>query len=120
MTRKTNIYETLYLLKNAEVFIGTSLHGIVVSTSYGIPHMVLTNRINKLLNYVETWKTTSVKYTDADEIYNNFCKIYSNNEKKNLLVIKNKLIKLALDNFDNINKIINEVYDNYEQRKRIF
>ena len=113
MPRMTNIYETLYILKEAEVFIGTSLHGIIVSTSYGVPHMVLTNKIKKLLNYVQTWETTPINYTKVEEISFNFKKIYNNEEVKNrLLNYRDELIKLSLENFNNINSIINEVNQN--------
>lgn len=113
MPRVTNIYETIYILKNAEVFIGTSLHGIIVSTSYEVPHIVLTDKIKKLLNYIDTWPSTPIKYTKAESIYENFVKIYQNEEvKNNLIQYKEKLIELANENFENINKIINEVYEN--------
>ena len=113
MPRVTNIYETIYILKNAEVFIGTSLHGIIVSTSYEVPHIVLTNKLKKLLNYIDTWPSTPIKYTKVESIYENFLKIYQNEEvKNNLIQYKEKLIELANENFENINKIINEVYEN--------
>ena len=113
MPRVTNIYETIYILKNAEVFIGTSLHGIIVSTSYEVPHIVLTDKLKKLLNYIDTWPSTPIKYTKVESIYENFVKIYQNEEvKNNLIQYKEKLIELANENFENINKIINEVYEN--------
>ena len=109
----TNIYETLYILKNSKMFIGTSLHGIIVSTSYGIPHMVLTNKLSKLLNYVDTWETTSIKYTSIDNMSKNFEHLYNDdNEILNLNKYKKVLIDLAFENFNNINNIINEELEN--------
>lgn len=113
LPRMTNIYETLYILKNSKMFIGTSLHGIIVSTSYGIPHMVLTNKLSKLLNYVDTWETTSIKYTSIDNMSKNFEHLYNDdNEILNLNKYKKVLIDLAFENFNNINNIINEELEN--------
>ena len=112
-TRKTNIYETLYILKNSTFFIGTSLHGIIISTSYCVPHMILTDRINKLIDYMKTWKTSPILYSDADQIFNNFCKLYNNVDYKRKLKIKSKeLIQLVDNNFDRINDMIVKEYEN--------
>ena len=43
-----NIFDSgIYLIKNAKIFIGTSLHGLITSISYEIPHMAFTNKIKK-------------------------------------------------------------------------
>lgn len=110
LMRMTNIYETTFILKNAKMFIGTSLHGIILSTSYNVPHIVLTDKLKKLLNYMDTWNTMPIHYTDACEIFENFKKIYKNQQVQRELEIKSqKLIMLAEENFNNVNKIINEV-----------
>lgn len=111
MPRMTNIYETMYILKHAQMFIGTSLHGIILSTSYCVPHMILTSKLNKLLNYMNTWETSTIHYTEAENIFENFIKLNKDAYARKLLQEKSKeLIKLAEENFDNINDIINEEY----------
>lgn len=117
MCGHTNIYETTYILKEAKVFIGTSLHGIVISTSYSVPHIVLTNKIKKLIDYMETWKTATITYTDVLSMEDNFSKIYNNLEVeiKKLDSIRKEIIEKAEENFDSINNIINGVY--YDEQK---
>jgi hypothetical protein len=45
----------LRLLQGARLFAGTSLHGNLISMSYGVPHVGLTHRVTKLAAYLETW-----------------------------------------------------------------
>ncbi len=107
ISRKTNIYETLYILRHSSFFVGTSLHGIVISTSYCIPHMILTNKINKLLYYMKTWKTSPVLYTEASEMCENFENIYNNSVyQKKLKKKREELIKRVDNNFKTIDNII--------------
>lgn len=113
----TNIFETIYIIKNTEIFIGTSLHGIITATSYYIPHMVLTSKLPKLLNYVNTWDSTPIKYTEVNKLYANINTLLNTpNLKENLIDKANKIIEKAEENFYNINNIINEELNN-EKRK---
>ena len=114
LINETNIYETTYILKNAKIYIGTSLHGIVISTSYCIPHIILTNKIKKLRSYMDSWKTSDIEYTPSSNIYNNFKAIYHNysNEEAKLANRRTTIMKNAEENFDKINKLIIEVYNN--------
>ena len=109
----TNIYETIYIIKNSCLFIGTSLHGIITSTSYCVPHMFLTSKIKKVLNYLDTWTTTPLKYTEVEDIAENVEKILSiPNLKENLEEKSRELIRLVDENFKNINDLINEEIKN--------
>lgn len=110
--RMTNIFETLYILKESKTFIGTSLHGIIVSTSYGVPHMFFTNRIKKLIDYSSTWPSSSNLYTDVATMSENYRFINTESERKKIDEIKEKYIELAFENFENINDIINRELNN--------
>lgn len=105
-----NIYETLYILSHATLYIGTSLHGAITAISYGIPHFALTNKIKKLDDFLETWDTTDIIYSDIDKLSENYEKVSQNYNKfkKKVELQKEKMIKLVDENFQNINKIILE------------
>lgn len=101
-----NIYEIMYLIKNSKLFIGTSLHGLITSISYGIPHMAYTNKIEKQIKFLNTWKTTSIIYTDSDNMcqdINFIMKNYENEKKK--VEQQNKKMQSEVDK--NFKEIIN-------------
>jgi hypothetical protein len=54
-----NIYEIMYLIAKSEVFLGTSLHGVITAQSFNIPFVPLNLKINKLDAYCKSW-TNSV------------------------------------------------------------
>ena len=103
-----NIYEIIYLIKNSRLFIGTSLHGLITSISYGIPHMAYTNKIKKQINFLNTWKTTSVTYTDSINMCKNVDFIIKNYEKEKNKVENQKIIlQNEVDkNFRKINDLL--------------
>ncbi len=105
-----NIYETLYILKNATLYIGTSLHGAITAISYGIPHFALTNKIKKLVDFLETWGTTDIIYSNVDKISDNYEEIAQNyiDFKRKVETERKKMIKLVDENFKKINQIILE------------
>jgi len=49
------IYDIMYLIARARVFVGTSLHGSITALSYAVPHLGLTESIPKLASFLETW-----------------------------------------------------------------
>lgn len=103
-----NIYEIMYIIKNSKIFIGTSLHGLITSIAYGVPHIAYTNEIVKQIKFLNTWRTTPIIYTDPEEMYENVKIILNNyeNNKKNLEEKKCLLESLVEENFENINNII--------------
>jgi hypothetical protein len=65
MIQKPNLWEIMYLIKTASLYIGTSLHGAITSMSFETP--LLCHGPQKLKSYIETWYTTDSS--------NNFCTI---------------------------------------------
>lgn len=104
----SNIYEIIYLIKNSEFFIGTSLHGLITSISYGVPHMAFTDQIKKQINFLNTWNTTPIIYTDAQNMEDNVKKLLENIEESKQLVNqkKDELIALVEENFNKIDVVI--------------
>jgi len=52
---QASIWDIMYTVASAQLFIGTSLHGNVTSQSFAVPHIGLSSRRSKLDYYLETW-----------------------------------------------------------------
>lgn len=67
-----NIYDTMALLKNAKLYLGTSLHGVVTSQSFNVPFVAFTEKIHKLHLYIKTWfpnyENISIDYASFDKV----------------------------------------------------
>lgn len=67
-----NVFEIMALIANAKLYIGTSLHGVITSMSYGIPYIGLNTRIDKLKGYLSTWGHKGLQQMgDVDKFYEN-------------------------------------------------
>ncbi len=106
---QNTIYDTIYVIKNADLFCGTSLHGIITSISYQIPHFALTNNIEKQIDFIKTWKTSEICYTEIKDLSENFGKLYESETNKQIMKEARKnLINLANENFEKIYSILKE------------
>ncbi|WP_373707499.1 polysaccharide pyruvyl transferase family protein [Kaistella sp.] len=61
-----NLYETMFLIKESEIYIGTSLHGVLTAQTFNRPFFVFPEKIGKLRKYIETW------FDNAEELFGNF------------------------------------------------
>jgi len=52
---QNSIYDTMYLIANSSLFIGTSLHGHITAMAYRVPSIALSSVSDKLGNYLSTW-----------------------------------------------------------------
>ena len=70
----------------------------------------MTNKIKKLVDFLETWGTTDIIYSDVDKISDNYEKINQNYSdfKRKVETKRKKMIKLVDENFQKINQIILE------------
>jgi exopolysaccharide biosynthesis predicted pyruvyltransferase EpsI len=50
-----NIWEIMYLIKHAEFYMGTSLHGVITAMSFGKPHFGINKNIQKLDAFLSDW-----------------------------------------------------------------
>lgn len=108
LPEQCNVYETAYILKNAKLYCGSSLHGIITSASYLVPHMALTDNVEKAINFIKTWKTSSIIYTNEDNFCDNAIKLLNEKiDKKDIEKLQTKIIQ----NYEKINLILNEAYD---------
>lgn len=54
LLKRPHIKDTIHLLANASLYIGTSLHGVIVSMSYETPYIGM-RFIEKVAAYLDTW-----------------------------------------------------------------
>lgn len=97
-----NIYDIMYLISKASLFIGTSLHGNITALSYGVPHLGIDKSIEKLDSFLKTWDIDQINgCIDIGEISQRAKDII--NIDRNIIVKKSdSLIKLANINFKNM------------------
>lgn len=50
-----SIFETMFLIGNSDLYIGTSLHGTITAFSFGKPFIPLNRKVKKLDGYCKTW-----------------------------------------------------------------
>ncbi len=105
---KVNIYDIMYLIANSKFFAGTSLHGNITSMAYAVPHIGLNREISKLDNYLKTWDLREQNHCiDFSNLYNEFKKIIKIS-KTALEVKRDELIKLTMNNFEEIFRCLEE------------
>ncbi|CAD5265399.1 conserved hypothetical protein [Alteromonas sp. 38] len=50
-----NVWEIMYVIKNASAFYGTSLHGVITAFAFGKPHYCINKNIDKVNAYIKDW-----------------------------------------------------------------
>lgn len=67
-----NLYEIMFLLKNSNLYLGTSLHGFITAQSFNVPFFVFTQKIQKLKYYLDSWFDNSAEkygsFSDFDKV----------------------------------------------------
>lgn len=111
--KKADVFDTTYILSNAKGFIGSSLHGNLISFSYGVESLLITSERSKNYKYYNTWlKNTSVslalesnlKEVEFSNVGNGSYQYEVERQKK--LVQDNFLrIRNYIDNMSSIDKI---------------
>ncbi len=56
-----NLYETMFLIKESSIYLGTSLHGFITAQSFSVPFFVFDEKINKNEQYIDTWNVANTK-----------------------------------------------------------
>lgn len=57
---RLNVYDLMCLIKESSLYIGTSLHGVITSMSFGVPHVALNRGITKVGEYLKAWGVESL------------------------------------------------------------
>ena len=63
-----SIFDIMYLISHASLYIGTSLHGIITAQSFSVPFIGLNNKLIKVSSYMKTWISESMDCLQFDEI----------------------------------------------------
>ncbi|WP_298528040.1 polysaccharide pyruvyl transferase family protein [uncultured Christiangramia sp.] len=92
-----NIYDIMFLISNASLYLGTSLHGVITAQSFNVPFVGLNKNLTKVESYTTTWigkEYQSLAYEEVEkiiDIYNewNFNKIAIKNREQKELVKEN-------------------------------
>ena len=56
-----NVTTIMSCIANSEMFIGTSLHGVITAMSFNVPYMGINEGIGKLKYYLNTWAPDPLK-----------------------------------------------------------
>lgn len=103
---KLTIWDIMYLIAGARLFIGTSLHGVITSMSYKTPYIGIL--VEKTIRYINTWGIN-----DDHTISRDFDLL----EKVETL-LNNSLV--SLDNYElSYVKQKNEVYSSFSRMKEL-
>lgn len=107
LPEKNTIFDTMFYIANAEVFLGTSLHGNITAISYGVKTVGLDSRVKKLNYFLEEYYIDSYPYAaDIFHIYDELVKSDYVHEK-DILHSRNQLIKLVTAHFQQVLEILN-------------
>ncbi len=105
ISENANIWEIMYSIAAASLFIGTSLHGNVTSQSFAVPHIGLSDRKSKLDFYLEAWDIPEQKICPEISKIHELAKVVLAVPESSRLEKRNELIQLASENLHNILKI---------------
>lgn len=104
-----NIYDIMYLIAKSKLFIGTSLHGNITALSFGVPHLGLNKKIEKLDYFLKSWDIEEINgCIDVDQINEKAQQIIKIDKSK-IIDKRDYLIKLANENFENIFSTRNKI-----------
>jgi polysaccharide pyruvyl transferase WcaK-like protein len=106
LSKTINLYDITYIMMHANLFMGTSLHGNIVSFSYGVPSIGLTNIDTKLPEFIKTWiKPEWGSCFEFEEIKHAYTR-YLAMDKEAYINKSQKIISEARINIENISNII--------------
>ncbi|UQB67454.1 polysaccharide pyruvyl transferase family protein [Epilithonimonas zeae] len=99
------------LIAFSQMYIGTSLHGVITAMSFGVKYMGLNPKQTKVYNYIDTWSNLNVDHLIAPtyDFYKNFVNIIGEEDLSKLILesaVKQK--EKYYESVDNIISIIGE------------
>lgn len=108
INRKLRLFEICAIIAHAQFVIGTSLHVNIIACSYEIPHLGMTNKIDKLNSFYQTWYNDSQVFGcyEFNDLKKNVLLAFSN--RNEVVKVSNTLKEKTEKNFDRINSIISQ------------
>ncbi len=105
--KQPTIPEIIGLIANAQLYIGTSLHGVITSMSYGVPYIPLNLTQNKVVSFLETWSIPELNHVyELESFYDKFNEIFSLNLNDKILTNTNILKQKYYDFVEKIVKAL--------------
>ncbi len=102
-----SIYDDAHIIANAFGYVGSSLHGMITSISYAIPHIAISTGAKKAIRYIDTWKTSKRPCLTEKNWGEELITFFKDDENREMLKrISKKLINKAYENNYNIVNII--------------
>lgn len=100
-----NIFDIMFLISSAKLYIGTSLHGAITAFAYGIPIVPLNKKIKKLDSFVNTWANNIyINSVDFDQIQDSVEKAIQKWDAKKGLKLLNEQQRIVEKHFEEIKK----------------
>jgi polysaccharide pyruvyl transferase WcaK-like protein len=104
-----SIFETMYLIANAQIYCGTSLHGAITAYAFNKPIILFNKNIKKLDSFVETWcsdfYSKCINYSELSTAYEQILSKWDASKAKQKLAQDQKAIE---ESFVKIGKLITE------------
>jgi Uncharacterized conserved protein len=98
------IWDIMYLIANAGVYIGTSLHGAITAMSYAVPYVGVA--VPKLNSYLQTWGVSGIDRTvSMDELGEGFDRAMQATREA-LLESRGTQLAAAEESFSNIRQLV--------------
>lgn len=64
-----SLWDIMYLISEAKLYIGTSLHGVITAMSFCVPYLAVNKQVKKVQSYLDTWSCEELnKMIDVSEI----------------------------------------------------
>lgn len=102
-----SVHEITYAISRADAYLGTSLHGAIVSSSYGVPHTTICAPNKKTQEYLESWKSTRLFSTNLNDLPSAAKYLVNDNENRKYTEIRSiEIINQVEQHFDLMAKII--------------
>lgn len=102
--KQPSISQIISLIANSRLYIGTSLHGVITSMSYGVPYMPLNPSQKKVVSFLETWSIPELnKVYELESFHDNFDEIISQDLKQK---IKSNTESLKQKYYDFVGEIL--------------
>lgn len=103
---EANIFEITLALSCAKAYIGSSLHGAIVSCSYNVPHSTIIVPNKKTEEYIRGWNTSVIPSTRIAEIPSTVTDLIKTNSVAHVQERNQFLKKLISSNFDYMTSLI--------------
>ncbi|MGY6632268.1 MAG: polysaccharide pyruvyl transferase family protein [Alkalilacustris sp.] len=92
-----NVWEILWLLRNSQGYFGTSLHGAIVSLSYGRPHFII-GAVSKGRSYLQEWSMPPFAGDYGPDDIPRLAELCLQDDAAALSPAKDRVVARALDN----------------------